>query len=83
MRCDLPDNALAWDASPSGTRTRRLRTEESQDAFLAAWQWPQVKVNRAMTATLPITGNVPVGTLTLSLGGSELAQLPLEVWTGP
>jgi serine-type D-Ala-D-Ala carboxypeptidase (penicillin-binding protein 5/6) len=79
---ELPDNALAWEGSTSGTR-RRLRTEDSQEAFLAVWQWPLVQVSRTLTATVPPTVTVPVGTLTLSLSGSPLAQLPLGVWTSP
>jgi serine-type D-Ala-D-Ala carboxypeptidase (penicillin-binding protein 5/6) len=78
----LPDNALAWESGPTGAR-HRLRTEESEDTFLAVWQWPLTQVDRALVPTLPLTASVPIGTLTLSLGGSPLSQLPLGVWASP
>lgn len=78
----LPDDALAWAAGPSGTR-HRLRAEESPDAYLALWQWPLVRVDRVLYPTFPLTSTAPVGTLTLSLGGSPLVQLPLGVWASP
>jgi serine-type D-Ala-D-Ala carboxypeptidase (penicillin-binding protein 5/6) len=79
---NLPDDALAWATSPSGTR-RRLRTDEGRDALLATWQWPLTRVDRAFVTTFPVTGSLPVGTLTLSLAGSPLVELPLGVWASP
>jgi D-alanyl-D-alanine carboxypeptidase (penicillin-binding protein 5/6) len=79
---ELPNDALAWASGPSGTR-RRLRTDRAQETLLAAWQWPLARVDRTLIPTLPLTGTAPVGTLTLSLGGSPLVKLPLDVWASP
>jgi D-alanyl-D-alanine carboxypeptidase len=79
---DLPDNALAWEISPSGRR-HRLRIEGSENVFLPSWQWPLAEWNRVLDPTVPLTSTSPVGTLTLALGSSQLAQLPLSVWPNP
>jgi D-alanyl-D-alanine carboxypeptidase (penicillin-binding protein 5/6) len=79
---DLPDDALAWETDFAGLRYR-LRTAEPQDAYLPAWQWPLAHLDRALNPTVPLTSTSPVGTLTLSLGGVPLVQLPLGVWTNP
>jgi D-alanyl-D-alanine carboxypeptidase (penicillin-binding protein 5/6) len=81
-RVGLPDDGLAWVNSPAGLRYR-LRALETQDVFLPAWQWPLARMDRVVTTTVPITNAAPVGTLTLSLGGSPLVQLPLGAWTNP
>jgi serine-type D-Ala-D-Ala carboxypeptidase (penicillin-binding protein 5/6) len=78
----LPDNALAWEIGPTGQRYRLL-TAESRDTFLPAWQWPLARVDRQLNLTDPVTNTSPVGTLTLTLGGSPLTQLPLGVWVSP
>ena len=79
---ELPDDALAWEISAAGQRYR-LRTAESQDAFLPTWQWPLAHLDRILDRTVPLTSTSPVGTLTLSLSDSPLMQLPLDVWTNP
>jgi D-alanyl-D-alanine carboxypeptidase (penicillin-binding protein 5/6) len=78
----LPDNALAWEIGPAGQRYRLL-TMETRDTFLPAWQWPLAQVDRQLNLTDPVTNTSPVGTLTLTLGGSPLTQLPLGVWVSP
>jgi D-alanyl-D-alanine carboxypeptidase (penicillin-binding protein 5/6) len=78
----LPDDGLAWASSPAGLRYR-LRTLEPQDVLLPVWQWPLAHVDRVLTQTVPLTDTSPVGTLTLSLGGSPLVKLPLGAWTNP
>ena len=79
---ELPDDALAWEIGPAGMRYR-LRTTGSRDAFLPAWQWPLTQVGRTLNPTVPLTSTSPIGTLTLTLGGSPLVQLPLGAWVSP
>jgi serine-type D-Ala-D-Ala carboxypeptidase (penicillin-binding protein 5/6) len=81
-RVDLPDNALAWEIDSAGKR-HRLRASESQDVLLLSWQWPLTGPNRMLDSAVPLTSTSPVGTLTLALGSSHLAQLPLFVWPNP
>jgi D-alanyl-D-alanine carboxypeptidase (penicillin-binding protein 5/6) len=81
-RVELPDDALAWVENPAGGRVR-LRAGDAQDALLASWQWPLARIDRKVSSTLPLTGTAPIGTLTLSLGGLPLTELPLEVWASP
>lgn len=78
----LPDDALAWELGSAGQRYRLLAME-TRDTFLPAWQWPLARVERELNLTDPITNTSPVGTLTLTLGGSPLTQLPLGVWVSP
>jgi D-alanyl-D-alanine carboxypeptidase (penicillin-binding protein 5/6) len=79
---ELPDNALAWEMDHAGQR-HRLLVIESRDTFLPAWQWPLARVHRELNLTDPVTNTSPVGTLTLTLGSSPLAELPLSVWVDP
>ena len=81
-RVDLPGDALAWESGPAGRRYR-LRAAESQDVFLPAWQWPLARVDRSLYPTVPLTSTASIGTLTLTLGGSPVIQLPLAVWASP
>ena len=78
----LPDNALAWEIDPAGRRYR-LHSAESQDVFLPAWQWPLARVDRRLNPILPLSSTVPIGTLTMTLGGSPVVQMPLAVWASP
>lgn len=78
----LPDNALAQVLGADG-RSYRLRSEMAPDLFLPAWQWSLVQPRRVLDAVIPLTGTLPVGTLTLVLAGEPLASTPLTVWLGP
>jgi D-alanyl-D-alanine carboxypeptidase len=78
----LPDDALAWEVGPAGRRYR-LRTAESRDIFLPAWQWPLARVDRALNPTAALTSTAPVGTMTLTMGDTPVVQLPLAVWASP
>jgi D-alanyl-D-alanine carboxypeptidase (penicillin-binding protein 5/6) len=78
----LPDDALAWEIGPTGQRYR-LRAMETRNTFLPAWQWSLARVNRQLSFADPVTNTSPVGTLTLTLGGSPLAELPLGVLVSP
>jgi hypothetical protein len=51
--------------------------------LLPAWQWPLIRPVRAITATLPFNGTLPVGTLRYLYGGQVLASVPLTLLPGP
>ncbi len=78
----LPDNALAWTSGPDGMNYR-LRTVEAPDLFLPRWQWSLVQPVRMLDAAVPLTGTLPVGTLTWTFAGPPLAVVPLTVWAEP
>lgn len=78
----LPDNALAWEAGPEA-RLYRLRSSETFDIFLPAWQWPLVQPVRWIDASVPLTGTLPVGSLTWLLGNDVIATVPLVAVQGP
>lgn len=78
----LPDNALAWETGPEA-RLYRLRSAETFDVFLPAWQWPLVQPVRWIDAGVPLTGTLPVGSLTWRLGNEVIATVPLAVTQGP
>lgn len=78
----LPNNALAWADGPAGVRYR-LQTAAAPALFLPRWQWTLTQPVRALDAAVPLTGTLPVGTLTLTLAGRPLAETPLLVQPGP
>ncbi len=81
-RVDLPDDALAWEVGPDGRRYR-LRTVQPDELLLMSWQWPLTQFSRKLDWTAPPTATLPIGTLTLSIGGQPLKHLALAVWQGP
>lgn len=78
----LPDDALAWEVGPED-RLYRLRSTDTFDIFLPAWQWPLVQPVRWIDASAPLTGTLPVGSLTWLLGSDVVATVPLAVVHGP
>lgn len=78
----LPNDALAWVSGPDGA-AYRLETPRPIALFLPRWQWSLAQPVRALDAAAPLTGTVPVGTLTLTFAGRPLAATPLTVQPGP
>ena len=58
-------------------RLYRLRSAETFDIFLPVWQWPLVQPVRRIDASVPLTGTLPVGSLTWLLGNEVIASVPL------
>jgi D-alanyl-D-alanine carboxypeptidase len=77
----LPDDALAWAIGSDG-QSYRLRSTESSDVFLPAWQWRLTQPVRRLDATVPLTGTLPVGELSWGLGGQVVSTVPLVPWQG-
>jgi serine-type D-Ala-D-Ala carboxypeptidase (penicillin-binding protein 5/6) len=75
----LPDDSLAWFRGQDG-RSYRLRTMEDTDVFLPIWQRPLTQPVRRLNLSVPLTGTLSVGTLSLTLDGHVLANVPLGVW---
>jgi D-alanyl-D-alanine carboxypeptidase len=78
----LPVDALAWQPDQHGN-PYRLRSAETFDIFLPAWQWRLVEPVRRLDASVPLTGTLPVGTLEWRLGERLVAAVPLRVMEGP
>ncbi len=77
------ENASAWVTTISNARSYRLRAPERAELFLPRWQWTLVRPALALDAAAPLTGTLPVGTLTLTFAGQPLTSVPLTVWQSP
>lgn len=78
----LPNDALAWEPGPQA-RLYRLRSAESFDIFLPAWQWPLLQPVRRIDASASFTSTLPVGSVEWLLGPEVVAAAPLVVMQGP
>ncbi len=76
------EDASAWATAADG-QYYRLRTTERTELFLPRWQWTLVHPALALDVAVPLTGSLPVGTLTLIYAGQPLTSVPLSVWQSP
>jgi D-alanyl-D-alanine carboxypeptidase len=78
----LPDSALAW-ANDGNGKGYRLRSDESSDIFVPAWQRRLLLPVVAIQSEAVMTGTAPVGELRWMFGSEAVARKPLSVWQGP
>ncbi len=76
------EDASAW-VTATNDRYFHLRATERAELFLPRWQWTLVRPALALDAAVPLTGTLPVGTLTLTFAGQPLTSVPLTVWQSP
>lgn len=78
----LPDTAMAWVIDANGRR-HRLRSGQTSDIVVPAWQRLILAPEVAIEPGTVITGTAPVGELRWMFGGEMVAKTPLSVWRGP
>jgi serine-type D-Ala-D-Ala carboxypeptidase (penicillin-binding protein 5/6) len=78
----LPDTAMAWLTDGEG-KEHRLRSGETSDIVVPAWQRPLLLPLVVIQPGAVITGTAPVGELRWMFGAEPVAKTPLSVWQGP